>query len=279
MDGDGALSVGPDSAGAYPGPACYGQGGVEATVTDADLILGYIDPDHLLAGRMPLDLAAAQEARSWSGSPRHPAQLLDAAAATVREAIDREMAEAIQRGMQERGLDPAGVTLLAFGGAGPLHAASIAERAGIRRVLAFPFGSVFSAYGSSTTDVMHLYRDTHGTPAASPGLADAIESGTERMRSVAVKDMRGEGFRSDELDFQTVLELWMGGRPALVSATNGDGLADAVQRVTNGLDANSRPRRTRSRVDSRVGGGAALVAGTRERFRRARGLPHRARGR
>ena len=147
------------------------------------------------------------------------------------------MAEAIQRGMQERGLDPAGVTLLAFGGAGPLHAASIAEHAGIRRVLAFPFGSVFSAYGSSTTDVMHLYRDTHGTPVASPGLADAIESGTERMRSVAVKDMRGEGFRSDELDFQTMLELWMGGRPALVSATNGDGLADAVQRVTNGLDA------------------------------------------
>ena len=235
VDRDGALSVGPDSAGAYPGPACYGQGGAEPTVTDADLILGYIDPGHLLAGRMPLDLAAAQNAvRERVAVPSGAA--LNTAAAMVRETIDGEMAAAIARGIEERGLEPAGVTLLAFGGAGPLHAASIAERAGIRRVLAFPFGSVFSAYGSSTTDVMHLYRDTHGSPAASPGLADAIESGTERMRSVAVKDMRGEGFRSDELDFQTVLELWADGRATLVSASNGDGLAGAVQRAANGLD-------------------------------------------
>ena len=235
VDESGALSVGPDSAGAYPGPACYGQGGAEATVTDADLILGYIDPGHLLAGRMPLDLAAAQNAVGERVAAPSGAAL-NTAAAMVRETIDGEMAAAIARGIEERGLEPAGVTLLAFGGAGPLHAASIAERAGIRRVLAFPFGSVFSAYGSSTTDVMHLYRDTHGSPAASPGLADAIEAGTERMRSVAVKDMRGEGFRSDELDFQTVLELWTGGRPTLVSASNGDGLAGAVQRAANGLD-------------------------------------------
>ena len=240
VDGTGALSVGPDSAGAYPGPACYGQGGAEATVTDADLILDYIDPGHLLAGRMPLDLTAARNAVTERVAAPSGVSL-EAAAAAVREAIDGEMASAIQRGLEERGLGPAGVTLLAFGGAGPLHAASIAERAGIRRVLAFPFGSVFSAFGSSTTDVMHLYRDTHGTPAASPGLADAIESGTERMRSVAVKDMRGEGFRSDELEFQTVLELWTAGRPALLPATNGGGLDAAVRRMTDGNDANSGP--------------------------------------
>ena len=240
VDGNGALSVGPDSAGSHPGPACYGLGGAEATVTDADLILGYIDPAHLLAGRMPLDLAAAQDAVTNrvavpSGKP------LDAAAAAVRDAIDGEMAAAVLRGMEERRLAPAGSTLLAFGGAGPLHAASIAERAGIRRVLAFPFGSVFSAYGSSTTDVVHLYRDTHGAPAASPGLAGAVEMGTERMRSVAVKDMRGEGFRSDELDFQTVLELWTGGRPTLVPATNGDALTGAVQRMMDGLGPGQGP--------------------------------------
>ena len=240
VDGNGAFSVGPDSAGAYPGPACYGQGGAEATVTDADLILGYIDPGHLLAGRMPLDLTAAQDAVNERVAAPSGVSL-NAAAAMVREAIDSEMAAAILRGMRERGLDPARVTLLAFGGAGPLHAASIAERAGIRRVLAFPFGSVFSAYGSSTTDVMHLYRDTHGSPAASPGLADAIASGAERMRRVAVKDMRGEGFRSDELGFQTVLELWTGGRATLVSATNGDGLADAMQRMTDDPDGGTAP--------------------------------------
>ena len=238
VDGSGALSVGPDSAGSYPGPACYGQGGAEATVTDADLILGYIDPGHLLAGRMPLDVAAARDVIAERVATPSGASL-NAAAAMVRDTVGKEMAAAILRGMEERDLDPAGVTLLAFGGAGPLHAASIAERAGIRRVLAFPFGSVFSAFGSSTTDVMHLYRDTHGSSAASPGLADAIEAGTERMRSVAVKDMRGEGFRSDELDFQTVLELWTEGRATLISATNGDGLADAVKRMTNGLDTDS----------------------------------------
>lgn len=235
-DRNGTLSVGPDSAGAYPGPACYGQGGTEATVTDADLILGYIDPAHLLAGRMPLDLTAARDAvMERVGLPSGAS--LEVAAAMVRDKIDGDMASAILRGIEERNLDQTGVTLLAFGGAGPLHAASIAERAGIRRVLAFPFGSVFSAFGSSTTDVMHLYRDTHGSQAADPGLADAIKTGTERMQSTAVKDMRGEGFRSDELDFQTVLELWAEGRANLVSTANGDRLADAVQRVKNGLDS------------------------------------------
>ena len=240
VDGNGALSVGPDSAGAYPGPACYGLGGTEATVTDADVILGYIDPGHLLAGRMPLDLAAARDAVTERVAAPSGASL-NAAAAMVRDTIDSEMTAAILRGMEERGLDPAGVTLLAFGGAGPLHAASIAERAGIRRVLAFPFGSVFSAFGSSTTDVMHLYRNTYGSSAATPGLADAIGAGTERMRGVAVKDMRGEGFRSDELDFQTVLELWTGGRPTLVSTADGDGLVEAVRRTANGRDAESSP--------------------------------------
>lgn len=238
VDGRGTLSVGPDSAGSYPGPACYGQGGVEATVTDADVILGYIDPGHLLAGRMPLDLAAARDAVS-DRVVRPSGASLHAAAAAVRDTIDDEMAAALLRGLDERNLDPAGVTLLAFGGAGPLHAASIAERAGIRRVLAFPFGSVFSAFGSSTTDVMHLYRDTHGSSAATPGLADAIGAGTERMRSVAVKDMRGEGFRSDELDFQTVLELWAGDRATLLPTASGDGLAEAVGRVADGSGADA----------------------------------------
>ena len=235
VDEDGTLSVGPDSAAAYPGPACYGRGGTEATVTDADLILGYIGLNHLLAGQMPLDLAAAQEAIvERIAAPA--GETLHAAAAMMRETVDREMAAAIQRGMSSRRLAPGGVTLLAFGGAGPLHAASIAKLAGIRRVLAFPFGSVFSAFGSSTTDVMHLYRNTHGSPAANPGLADAMDAGTERMRRTAVRDMRGEGFRSDELDFQTIVELWADGRAALVRVADGGGLATAIQRTANDLD-------------------------------------------
>ena len=144
-DAGGALRVGPRSAGADPGPACYGRGGSEPTVTDAHLVLGHLDPDTPLAGGVLLDESAALEALRSLATP------LGMDVRTLAEGILRvassEMARAVRVVTVERGLDPREMALLAFGGAGPLHAIAIAEELGMSRVLVPRASGVLSALG------------------------------------------------------------------------------------------------------------------------------------
>ena len=186
----GRLRVGPRSAGAAPGPACYGRGGMEPTVTDANLLLGYIDPEAFMGGRMRLDVALAERAME-RGVARQRGVGIETAALAVREAIDRQMAQEIRRRLRAAGYDPARVALFSFGGSGPLHACAVADMLGIPRIYAFPYGSVFSAFGSSTTNVRHAYAKTLGIPMSQADRADAVLAG---FRDQAVADMRGEGF-------------------------------------------------------------------------------------
>ncbi len=144
-DGGGALRVGPRSAGADPGPACYGRGGEEPTVTDADLLLGYLAPDHDLAGGVELDRDAAQAAVSRLARELGLG-LLECAQGIVRIA-GVEMARALRVVTVERGVDPRGFSLLACGGAGPLHATQIADELGINRVLCPRASGVLAALG------------------------------------------------------------------------------------------------------------------------------------
>jgi N-methylhydantoinase A len=194
---DGTLTVGPRSAGANPGPACYGKGGMDPTVTDANLILGFLDEQRPLAGRIQLDRQRAEQAIT-----RKVAGKLDldvpAAAAAIRARIDATMGEALRARIADAALDPASVTLFATGGGGPLHGCAIAEVAGIRSVVGFRFGSVFSAYGSSTTDVLHRYAQRSGADERED--AELLEELTRR----ASVDMRGEGFGPE--DFTTEIE-------------------------------------------------------------------------
>jgi N-methylhydantoinase A len=144
-DGGGALRVGPRSAGAEPGPACYGRGGVEPTVTDANLLLGHLAADSRLAGGVSLDAAAAAAAigalaRSLELEP------LETAAGIVRVA-NQEMVRALRVVTVERGIDPRGFALLPFGGAGPMHAAAIAAELGIETILCPRASGVLSALG------------------------------------------------------------------------------------------------------------------------------------
>jgi N-methylhydantoinase A len=144
-DAGGALRVGPMSAGADPGPACYGRGGEEPTVTDANLMLGYLDPGSPLAGGVTLDRDAAERAVE-----RLADQLgLDTAetAAGIARVAGTEMARAVRVMTVERGVDPRELALLAFGGAGALHAAAIAGELGMRRVLVPAASGVLSAVG------------------------------------------------------------------------------------------------------------------------------------
>src|SRR3954466_11325317 len=144
-DAGGALRVGPRSAGAEPGPACYGRGGTEPTVTDANLVLGYLDQDSPLAGGVRLDRSAAERAVEKLGSDLG-LSLEDAAAGIVRVA-NTGMAQAVRVVTVERGIDPRDLALVAFGGAGPLHAGAIAAELGMARVVAPVASGVLSALG------------------------------------------------------------------------------------------------------------------------------------
>jgi N-methylhydantoinase A len=144
-DAGGALRVGPRSAGAHPAPACYGRGGDEPTVTDANLLLGYLDSDSPLAGGVALDRDAAGRAVARLGESLG-LSTEDAAAGIVRVA-STEMARAVRVMTVERGIDPRPLALLAFGGAGPLHACAIADELGMRRVVVPRASGVLSALG------------------------------------------------------------------------------------------------------------------------------------
>ena len=149
-DPGGALRVGPRSAGAVPGPAAYGRGGHEPTVTDANLLLGYLSADAPLAGDVRLDL---QRARTAVGrlAGELGLEVREAAAGIVRVA-DEEMLRALRVATVERGVDPRSYALVAFGGAGPMHAARLAEQLGVSRVLCPPAAGLLSALGLATAD-------------------------------------------------------------------------------------------------------------------------------
>jgi N-methylhydantoinase A/acetophenone carboxylase len=186
---DGRLRVGPESAGAEPGPACYDRGGDEPTVTDADVVLGLIDPDYFLGGRLRLNREKADRAIQRRVAARLGMNSVEAALA-IRERIEEEMADRLGRFLTARQHHPEECVLFAFGGAGPLHACRIAEQLGLRRILTFPFGSVFSAFGASTTDLLHRYLRTLPQGAAP-------EQTVEELRARVLLDMAGEGFGAD----------------------------------------------------------------------------------
>ena len=150
IDKGGMLRVGPASAGALPGPACYGRGGDQATVTDANLILGRIDPSNFLGGAMPLNPAAAEAALAKLAEPLSMS-IAQAAMAIVR-IVNTNMVGALRTVLVERGLDPRDFALMAFGGAGPLHAAELITEAGIPRAIVPIHPGQFSALGFTLAD-------------------------------------------------------------------------------------------------------------------------------
>ncbi|MEA2347185.1 MAG: N-methylhydantoinase [Thermoleophilaceae bacterium] len=187
IDG-GELKVGPQSAGAKPGPACFGFGGDKPTVTDADVMLGIIDPDRFLGGRMKLDSQAAERAISALASELGQEPMV--VAAWIRSTLHARTADQIAAQLDARGLDAAATTLLAYGGAGAAHATGVADLLGVTEILTPPFASVFSAFGASSADVVHTY--------VLPESADAEAA----LRARAIRDMRSEGFAEGDLELE-----------------------------------------------------------------------------
>jgi N-methylhydantoinase A len=166
VDRAGALRVGPQSAGADPGPACYARGGTEPTVTDCNLVLGYLDKGSLLAGDLPIDHAAAEAAVAKRLAEPLGVDVRTAAAAVI-DVVDHAMAEALKIVSVQRGHDARQFVLAAFGGAGPLHAAALAAQLGIAEVVCPPIPGAFSALGLVGTDLRRDYvRTVYTTTAA-----------------------------------------------------------------------------------------------------------------
>jgi N-methylhydantoinase A len=174
LDRAGALRVGPESAGADPGPACYGRGGSEPTVTDCDLLLGYLDRGSLLAGDLPIDARAAEAAVRRRLAEPLGVDVRTAAAAVI-DVVNHAMAEALKIVSLQRGHDPREFVLAAFGGAGPLHAAALADELGMAEILCPPIPGAFSALGLIGTELKRDYVRTVYTTTAKADPA-AIEA-------------------------------------------------------------------------------------------------------
>jgi N-methylhydantoinase A len=208
IDKGGMLRVGPESAGARPGPACYGRGGTLATVTDANLVLGRISPDNFLGGSMRLDVEAAEAAVSRVAQALGMSQ--DATAMAIVQIANNNMVGALRSVLIERGLDPRDFMLMAFGGAGPLHIADLMEDAGIPRGIVPNHPGQFSAYGFILTDARV---DRHRTLQLTSRRFDPARA-TEVMSELVaegVAELRAQGY-TEGISVQRTLEMRYSGQ-------------------------------------------------------------------
>ena len=191
IDPGGALRVGPASAGAEPGPACYGRGGDRPTVTDANVVLGRLSRTHLLGGRLPIDAAAAEAAVRAHVADPLGLGVMEAAAGIV-SVVNHGMAEALRIVSVERGHDAREFSLVAFGGAGPVHAAALAEELDIPEVVIPPIPGGFSALGLVATDLRRDWSHTFYSPIESIDPA-ALDRRLAELERSAEAMLRGAG--------------------------------------------------------------------------------------
>ncbi len=204
LDSGGALRVGPQSAGASPGPACYGHGGTEPTVTDAHLVLGHLLPDYPLGGLDRLDLKSARDAIEHLAKPLR--LTIEEAALGILEVADAAMERAIRVISIERGHDPRDFVLVAFGGAGPLHAVSIARRLSIPKVLVPTTAGVLSAFGLLATRLGHDFGQGLVRPLRElePAKLERILSD---LRQRGKEELFADGVKQEEMTFQASADL------------------------------------------------------------------------
>lgn len=207
------IEVGPQSAGSYPGPACYNQGGTEPTVTDADLVLGYLNPDYYFGGRMKLNKAAAERALRKLAKPL--GMDIIEVASIIRRIVDENMASAIRKEVVLRGYRPEEFVLFAFGGGGPTHAAGY--HGDIPQTVIFPYSPVFCALGSSIMDIVHVYESSHRMTMIEPftGKAvidrEAFNSVVRELKEQAEQELAAEGLNPQDAVYALELDMLYGG--------------------------------------------------------------------
>jgi N-methylhydantoinase A len=199
------MTVGPDSAGAFPGPVCYGRGGTVPTVTDAQLVLGYLDPDNFAGGRMVLNKQAAVEAIAALGAQIGMSAI--ECAAGVCRIVELQMADIIRKVTVEKGFDPRDFVLFAFGGAGPAHAGVFARELGVRKVIVpqRKAASTWCAFGAAAADVLHIFE--HTEIMATPVPAKRINEQLDALEKRAAQLMKSEGIEAKRHRFEFSLDV------------------------------------------------------------------------
>ena len=201
----GTLRVGPESAGAEPGPVCYGRGGDVPTVTDADLVLGRLNPENFAGGTMRLDVAAAR--RAIGAIAVRLNMDVDTCASGITQIVEFQMADLIHKATIQKGFDPRDFVLFAFGGAGPTHAGVFAAELGVAKVV-IPqraTASVWCAFGAASVDLLHIYERVD--IMASPFDLDRINALLETLRRQAEAQLLADGLREERHRFRYALDM------------------------------------------------------------------------
>ncbi len=212
---DNALEVGPHSAGSMPGPACYDQGGQEPTVTDADLVLGYINPENYLGGRMLLEPDLSRQVIEEKIARPLGIDIVEASS-RIRRIIDAYMGQEVFKEVVLKGYDPRDLILFACGGAGATHACSIAPYLGVRKVIIPTTSPVFGAFGASTVTIQQVWERSRTikvfqwTTQAYSEEVDQFNAVVNDLKDLAIRDLRLEGFGDDQIHFRLELEMRYG---------------------------------------------------------------------
>lgn len=249
------LTVGPDSAGAFPGPVCYGRGGEIPTVTDAQLVLGYLDPENFAGGRMRLDRESAFSRIEDLGKTIGMSAV--ECAAGICRIVELQMADVIRKVTVEKGFDPRDFVLFAFGGAGPAHAAVFARELGAKKVIVpqRKAASTWCAFGAAAADVLHLFEHTEIMPT--PVEAARINKILGVLESKARTLMKSEGIAGDRQRFEFSLDVRHKGQINEVEVL----LAET--RLGSSYE-NSLRKRFTQRYEQLYGRGSALAGATLE---------------
>jgi N-methylhydantoinase A len=260
VDRFGALEVGPESAGAAPGPACYSRGGTVPAITDCNLVLGYLSVDNFLGGQMRLGAEAAREAVESVAKPLNMSTE-DTAEGIIR-IIDVKMAEAIKAISTMRGHDLRDFMLLAFGGAGPVHACRIARDLGMAGVIVPLYPGVYSAIGLVMSDVKHDYIQSRMTALSEINPQD-LSGMFEKLAAQAAEDLRADGFAADTIRIQRALDMRYAGQgyeitipcePETMTAEGLKSLRKSFDEIHKGMFGHSAPEEPVEIVSYRVRG-------------------------
>lgn len=232
VDEGGLLNVGPESAGANPGPACYENGGEQVTVTDANIVLGRLNQHHLLDGALKINADRSYEAVEHHIAKAKTTHIVAAAHAVVALA-EANMAQALRVVSVERGIDPSGFTLIALGGAGPLHAASVAREVGMARVLIPRNAGVFCALGVLTKDIQQNLSQTVLLQQNQPEILQTLNATFAAMQSQAAQDLDSNHLDTTTLYFERHADVRYCGQnhEITVAVPNGELDANSLEHV------------------------------------------------
>lgn len=220
------IEIGPQSAGSDPGPACYDRGGLKPTVTDADLLLGYLDPKNYANGRIPLNPRRARQAMEEHLCEQLDMDLLEAAKLIKRQ-VDVSMANGISTELRTLGYEPKDFTILAYGGNGPLHACGIAEALGVTKILAPPYSSTFSACGAGNVNQMHIHEMSTWTVLFNPATRsfftgyEAFNRGVEELERRGREDLVRQGMDESQIRYRLELDMRYGNQRVQTAVVTG----------------------------------------------------------